>query len=136
MEAVVHLDTHVVVWLYAGALERLPKPAVALIESSTLAVSPAVALELQYLFEIKRITEPGREVLDDLRGRIDLQVDDLSFSTVVAAALTMSWTRDPFDRLITAHAQARDVLLLTADKSIQKHYSGAMWSRAKKGTNP
>jgi len=132
MEALVHLDTHVVVWLYAGEVARLPKPAAALIEASTLAVSPAVALELQYLFEIKRVTEPSDAVLKDLRGRIDLRVDDASFSAVVTEALGMSWTRDPFDRLITAHAQARDVRLLTADKTIHKHYPRAVWSRSKK----
>lgn len=132
MEAVVHLDTHVVVWLYAGEPERLSKVAAALIESSAVAISPAVVLELQYLHEIKRVTEPAGHVVDDLRGRIDLTVDDLAFSTVVTEALGLSWTRDPFDRLITAHARARDAILLSADKRIQKHYARATWARLKR----
>lgn len=132
MEAVVHLDTHVVVWLYAGELERLSKVAASLIESSAIAISPAVVLELQYLHEIKRVTEPAAHVVDDLRGRIDLHVDDIAFSTVVTDALTLSWTRDPFDRLITAHARARDAILLSADKTIHKHYPRTTWARLKR----
>jgi PIN domain nuclease of toxin-antitoxin system len=43
VEAVTHLDTHVVVWLYAGEVERFPDAARAALERDTLAVSPAVA---------------------------------------------------------------------------------------------
>lgn len=120
------------VWLYAGEPERLPKAAAALIESSALAISPAVVLELQYLHEIKRVTEPAGHVVDDLRGRIDLTVDDLAFSTIVTEARGLSWTRDPFDRLITAHARTRDAVLLSADITIQKHYRRTVWARLKR----
>ncbi len=132
MEGLVHLDTHVVVWLYAGEVERLPKAAATALESNAIAISPAVMLELQHLYEIKRITQRAEGVVDDLRGRIDLRIDDLAFSTVVSQALGLSWTRDPFDRLITAHARARDVILLSADTVIQKHYKRAMWTRLKR----
>lgn len=132
MEAVVHLDTHVVVWLYAGDLKRIPKAVREILETHTLAISPAVVLELQYLREIKRVTESANHVVEDLAGRIDLKIDDLSFASVVTQALKLSWTRDPFDRLITAHAQARDALLVTADGSIRRHYKKARWNRTKR----
>lgn len=132
MEAVAHLDTHVVVWLYAGDLKRIPKLVRAVLESSALAISPAVVLELQYLHEIKRVTEPAESVVQDLAGRIDLTVEDASFASVVTQALTQRWTRDPFDRLITSHAMARDVQLVTADRSIQRHYKKATWSRTRR----
>ena len=45
----IHLDTHVVCWLYAGRLELLSPAARGAIERATLAVSPMVGLELQYL---------------------------------------------------------------------------------------
>jgi PIN domain nuclease of toxin-antitoxin system len=132
MEAVAHLDTHVVVWLYAGEVERIPAEVRARIESSDLVISPAVVLELQYLFEIHRITELAAKVVADLQDRIGLVVSDLSFEKVAAVATSLSWTRDPFDRLIVAQAQAHGVALITADKAIRKHYATAMWGRSKR----
>jgi PIN domain nuclease of toxin-antitoxin system len=129
VETVVHLDTHVLVWLYAGEVDRFPKESRERIERATLAISPAAILELEYLFEIRRITERADVVVRDLSGRIGVRVDDAPFAAVVAAATTFSWTRDPFDRLIVAHAKTRDVALITADKTIRKHFSSAVWDR-------
>ena len=52
----IYLDTHVVVWLYAGDTERLSVHARQHIESNELLVSPIVLLELAYLKELGRIT--------------------------------------------------------------------------------
>lgn len=128
MEAVAHLDTHVVVWLYAGDLKRFPQQVQAHLESHALHVSPAVVLELQYLFEIKRVSEPAAAVIADLERRIGLRVIDHSFQQVVSMATELDWTRDPFDRLIVAHAAAHDAPLVSKDRSIRKHYSAALWS--------
>lgn len=54
----IHLDTHVVVWLRAGDTKRL-RPVSRLI-GGEVAVSPFVVLELQALFEVGRIRETGR----------------------------------------------------------------------------
>lgn len=132
MEAVVHLDTHVVVWLYAGELERFPRPAAELLESARLLASPAVVLELQYLFEIGRVTDSAQAVVADLQGRLGLAIDDAPFPHVAWTATDLAWTRDPFDRLIVAQAKAQDCQLLTADKTIHKHYRKALWSRARR----
>jgi PIN domain nuclease of toxin-antitoxin system len=45
--AVIYLDTHVVVWLYAGDLELLPQEVRELLEGEELVISPMVELELQ-----------------------------------------------------------------------------------------
>jgi PIN domain nuclease of toxin-antitoxin system len=132
METVAHLDTHVVVWLYAGDLERIPADVRARIESCELAISPAVILELQYLFEIRRITETAEIVLADLEDRIGLSVSDLPFEKVATVATKLHWTRDPFDRLIVAQALAHGAALITADKSIRKHCAAAVWGRSKR----
>jgi PIN domain nuclease of toxin-antitoxin system len=109
MAAVVHLDTHVVAWLFAGDLQRLPGAVRRLIERSSLAISPMVELELQYLFEIGRTTQPGRVVVYDLADRIGLAVSDNPFPQLVAGAAHLDWTRDPFDRLIVGQPRlARD----------------------------
>jgi len=37
------------------------------------------------------------------------------------------WTRDPFDRLIVAHAIKANCNLLTKDEKIRKNYAHAVW---------
>lgn len=102
-QSVVYLDTHIVCWLYEGDVERLSEPAAESVESSEcLLVSPMVDLELQYLYEIGRISRGSEEILATLAEDIGLQVSDAPFSLVVREAKRINWTRDPFDRLITA----------------------------------
>ena len=47
----IYLDTHVVVWLYAGLTEKFSDPTRELINSHEITISPIVRLELQYLYE-------------------------------------------------------------------------------------
>ena len=132
METVAHLDTHIVVWLYAGEIERLPKEAHAHLETHDLQISPAVVLELQYLFEVRRVTEPAVSVVTALESTLGLTVSTLSFQRVVATAVEQTWTRDPFDRLIVAQAQAEGVSLVTADKLIRRHYPRTLWGKKRR----
>lgn len=53
------LDTHVVAWLHAGLVERLPPHARELLEDEDLGMSQMVCLELEYLHEIGRLSEPS-----------------------------------------------------------------------------
>jgi PIN domain nuclease of toxin-antitoxin system len=39
----------------------------------------------------------------------------------------MKWTRDPFDRLITAQAALGESTLLTKDDTIRTNYANAVW---------
>jgi PIN domain nuclease of toxin-antitoxin system len=123
----IYLDTHVVAWLYAGELDRLPQPVRELLEEEQVVISPMVELELQYLYESGRTTMPGREVVAALAEEIGLGRCGLPFAQVVAGALGESWTRDPFDRLIVAQASARRLPLLTRDQAIHDHYDEAIW---------
>jgi PIN domain nuclease of toxin-antitoxin system len=125
--AVIYLDTHVVVWLYAGDLELLPQEVRELLEGEELVISPMVELELQYLYESGRTTQPGRVVVDTLDEEIGLARCGLPFGQVIAAALNQDWTRDPFDRVIVAQARARRLPLLTRDQTIRDHYREAIW---------
>ena len=50
-----YLDTHVVVWLYQKDVKRISAVARKLIETEDLLISPAVLLEMEYLFEIGKI---------------------------------------------------------------------------------
>lgn len=123
----IHLDTQVVVWVYGSQPQRLSGTAVRLLEDEPLGVSPMVELELEYLFEIGRVSGPPAEVFDQLRPRLDLRLSSTSFAEIVAAAVPLTWTRDPFDRLIVANALADDARLLTADRRILDHLPEAVW---------
>jgi PIN domain nuclease of toxin-antitoxin system len=124
---VVHLDTHVVVWLYSGLLDLIPSPITTAINENSLRVSPMVSLEIQYLYETRRIAIQADTILEDLDLRIGLRLDRLSFARVARQALLEKWTRDPFDRIIVAQARIRQVPLITKDKTIRNHYKNARW---------
>ena len=123
----IYLDTHVVAWLYAGKIEKLSEQAKELINSYDILISPVVRLELQYLFEIKRITDNANEIVSDLSDRIGLNICDKSLNTIVSSALGFSWTRDPFDRIIVANAAVNQNILVTKDPRILENYDNAMW---------
>ena len=123
----IYLDTHVVVWLYAGKIKKLSEQAKELINGYEVIISPVVRLELQYLFEIQRITDEANEIVSDLSDRIGLKMCDKSFNTIVSGALDFSWTRDPFDRIIVANAAVNHNILVTKDQNILENYEKAMW---------
>lgn len=114
----IHLDTHVVVWLASGDLARIPDTTLELVECEDVGVSPMVRLELAYLHEIGRIAHAATAVLDELRRSIGLVEDATSFADVVDHASAITWTRDPFDRVIVAQALAAGCRLATADRAI------------------
>jgi PIN domain nuclease of toxin-antitoxin system len=115
------------VWLYAGIIENLSEQAKELINDHEIFISPVVRLELQYLFEIQRITVEANAILFDLSDRIGLKYCEKDFNTIVSAALDCSWTRDPFDRLIVANATVDQDFLVTKDQNIIENYENAVW---------
>jgi PIN domain nuclease of toxin-antitoxin system len=123
----IYLDTHIVVWLYAGLTDKLSNLAKSLINEHELYVSQIVRLELQYLYEIERIKDPSDTILADLFNRIGLRVCEKDFNLTIGQALEISWTRDPFDRLIVGNAMINTNILLTKDKNILSNYPKATW---------
>ncbi len=126
-QTIAYLDTHVIVWLYAGEIARLGSRAKQAIEQHNLYFSPLVELELKYLHEVKKLTVGSNEILKELAGTIGLKIGHNPFSLVTHSALKMSWTRDLFDRLITAEAAINNDLLITSDRQILQHYPYAVW---------
>jgi PIN domain nuclease of toxin-antitoxin system len=98
-----------------------------LINQNDLFISPIVRLELQYLYEIKRITDSPNAIVTDLTTRIGLQIDGTDLNKIVSQAMTFSWTRDPFDRIIVANAGLNNHILVTKDSAILANYSLARW---------
>lgn len=114
-------------WLYEGADRRIPAAARALLESEESFVSPLVELELTYLYEVGRVTEPAATPLAALGRTIGLRTAEVSLSAVAKVATAIQWTRDPFDRMIAAQAIVADAPLVTADRTILEHLPLATW---------
>ena len=122
-----HLDTHVVLWLYDGEAALLSDAARTAIEVGSLELSPMVELEIQYLVEIGRFRDDPSKVIGTLASEFGLGMSATPFSRVIASARTLHWTRDAFDRLITAQAMHEGALLVTRDRRIRDNYPGAVW---------
>jgi PIN domain nuclease of toxin-antitoxin system len=114
---VILLDTNALLWLEIGHARARPLEKTI----SRLCISPATLLELQFLLELGRIrlknTAFVRELADDERWSLD----ELPVRAWFDEALNHGWTRDPFDRLIVAHALARGWKLATGDVNILEH---------------
>ena len=123
----IYLDTHVVIWLYAGLSEKLTDLAKILINENEIYISAIVRLELQYLYEIQRITDESDLIISDLSNRIGLKICDKNFNLIISQSLAINWTRDPFDRIITANANLNNNILITKDKNILANYIYAKW---------
>jgi len=128
MASLIYLDTHVAAWMFAGRIDLIPERVRALLDEHDLMISPAVKLELQYLFEIGRTAEPAKVVIEGLGREVGLKVCDLPYAEVVEVALDQSWTRDPFDRVIVSQAALRGVSLVTRDRLIRDHFQDAVWA--------
>ncbi|MGF1676146.1 MAG: type II toxin-antitoxin system VapC family toxin [Rivularia sp. (in: cyanobacteria)] len=100
----IYLDTHVVAWLYSDLTDKLTDLAKTLINDNEVYISAIVRLELQYLYEIKRITDEPDVIISNLSEEIGLKICNKNFNDIICVTLTITWTRDPFDRIITANA--------------------------------
>jgi PIN domain nuclease of toxin-antitoxin system len=99
-----------------------------LIDEHEIHVSPIAILELAYLHEIGKARDSAREMLAALQRSIGLRVADVSLAELAQAAVGLSWTRDPFDRLIAAHAIVAGAPLITADETIRENLPLATWN--------
>jgi PIN domain nuclease of toxin-antitoxin system len=108
------LDTNAVIWLHRG-----DRRAAGLAQRATrLYASPATILELQFLIEAGglrlRAGASVTQLIHDDRWVID---DPVSAAWFEKASKT-GFTRDPFDRLIVAHARPRHWRLATGDRAL------------------
>jgi PIN domain nuclease of toxin-antitoxin system len=123
-----YVDTGVAVWLAEANLAKLSQKALSLIQTAELRISPMAVVELQYLYEIRRIIVKPQEILLKLNVEIGLTVCNHPFPIIAETALGETWSRDPFDRMIVAHAKANGAApLLTKDELIRENYHNARW---------
>lgn len=126
--SIAYLDTHIAGWLYGGEGQRLTEEAKRQIERNDLLISPMVLLEFQLLRERKRISKEPMAIYNELQARLGVNLCSFPFSAIIAEALSCTWTRDPFDRIIVSQAKANGhAVLITADHEIRQHYPSAKW---------
>lgn len=123
----IYLDTHVLVYLYQGDFSLLSPRATKMIETEPCLISGVVALELEYLFESGRTKYAGKKIIDYLSKYLDLKICPMPNNIIALKAMELTWTRDPFDRLIVANAACEAKPLLTKDRLIQANYPLAVW---------
>lgn len=70
---------------------------------------------------------PTVEVLGFLGSTLGLTVAQIGFAPLCATAVGLTWTRDPFDRLLAAHSIAAGLPLLTKDRSLLENLDLAFW---------
>lgn len=123
----IHLDTNVVIWFVTAQEHRLSGPALEALLREPPTLSPIVVLELQLLHDIGRIPLQPEAVLERLRSRVAMEISQTSFDRVISAARPLTWTRDPFDRLVCAAAIADGAGLITSDRHIRQHLPNVIW---------
>jgi PIN domain nuclease of toxin-antitoxin system len=107
------LDTNALIWLDHGHPRTRPLSKI----GRTLYISPATLLELQFLLEAGRVRLRSGSI--PLLGDDDRwTLDDPPAASWFETALDLGWTRDPFDRLILAHARLRGWRLATGDAAL------------------
>ena len=115
------LDTHFILWITAdtGRLKDFPW----LDRYQPWGVSPVSLLEIQYLAEIGRIQVQNPQFSNALANDPRFVIDEISLLSLMRRAIELTWTRDPFDRLIAAHSSVRRLPLCTTDRNIRLHHS-------------
>ena len=121
------VDTNVMIWLYGGMFDKISSAAQSFIKISNIVASPMSILELRYLQEVRKISVSGPEIIKHLHKEIGLHVDSPELLSITDAAMDLSWTRDPFDRLIVAHASMHGAFLISSYRRIATYYKLAIW---------
>lgn len=114
------LDTHFVLWIVTGAdrLRSFPW----LDRYRPWGVSPVSLLEIQYLAEIGRIEIQNPQFTDALVEDSRFVIDEIPLVPLMRRAIELTWTRDPFDRLIAAHSSVRRLPLCTTDRNVRENH--------------
>jgi PIN domain nuclease of toxin-antitoxin system len=121
------LDTHAVIFLWEGRTEVFGAGSREILEQSQLLISPLVRLEMGFLKEVGKLKAEPDQILGSLTSDYGAVLTDDSLEALVPLAMPLSWTRDPFDRLLVATALLHQAPLVTRDARIHEHFPGAVW---------
>jgi PIN domain nuclease of toxin-antitoxin system len=113
------LDTHFLLWIVGGSRRLTEFEWID--RYRPWGVSPVSFLELAYLGEAGRI-DVKAEFLDLVLSDPRFDVDDITLLAMIRHAIPLTWTRDPFDRLLAAHSSARRVPFCSVDENVVRHH--------------
>lgn len=119
------IDTCVAIYLYEGMETKFSTKALSAIDKKDIWYSPFVSLELKYLEECSKI-KSHKIVISFLEEVLCASQAQIGLSELIAQSLEESWTRDPFDRCIVAHAKMTESILITSDKKIQNNFNSCL----------
>lgn len=115
------LDTHFLLWI------TIDEPRLAqfpwLERYAIWGVSPVSFLEVQYLAEVGKLDVDIDAFTIAVMNDPRFIVDEVPLLTLIQRALPLGWTRDPFDRLLAAHSNARRSPLCTVDRTIRNNHT-------------
>ena len=115
------LDTHFLIWIVTRSKRLKAFPWLG--DYRPWGVSPVSLLEIQFLSEIGRLDVRNPEFTETLKKDPRFALDEVSLVALVEKALSLEWTRDPFDRMIAAHSLARRVPVCTLDTVLGVRHS-------------
>ncbi|HEV7784173.1 MAG TPA: PIN domain-containing protein [Thermoanaerobaculia bacterium] len=114
------LDTHFVLWIVTGADRLSAFPWID--RYRPWGVSPISLLEVQFLSEIGRVEVKNPQFTEALAEDPRFIIDEIPSVALIRRAIELTWTRDPFDRLIAAHSSLRRLPLCTVDRNIRSFH--------------
>lgn len=114
------LDTHFVLWIVTGADRLRSFPWIE--RYRPWGVSPVSLLEIQYLAETGRIEIQNPRFTEALVEDPRFVIDEVPLVPLMRRAIELTWTRDPFDRLIAAHSSVRRLPLCTTDRNVRENH--------------
>lgn len=72
--------------------------------------------------EIGRVKVQNPQFADALAEDPRFVIDEIPLVPLIRRAIELTWTRDPFDRLIAAHSSVRRLPLCTTDRTVRSHH--------------
>ena len=113
------LDTHVLLWWLADALELPDVIKDRLDHELDVRVSAATIWEIAIKQALGKITAP--EDLPELVSESGFRALPIEFAHAVAAGRLPPIHQDPFDRMLVAQARCEDLTLVTKDPFCQQY---------------
>lgn len=121
------LDTHAAIFLWQRSLQLFAARGTALLEEAALYLSPVVRLEMALLEETGKLAVSPDTILGGLAAEFGVLFSVDAMEAVVGHAVALTWTRDPFDRLLVATAELHKAPFITRDERIRRHCKRAVW---------
>lgn len=125
-----YFDTNAAVWISGRETRQYVsrRALEAIASAEQLLISPMAVFEMKALHRKNKIEYTPAEIVMVLQEQLGVEVCSIPFSTIVSGAMSIQWTTDPGDILITANAMVNgNAGLITSDRVIRANYDAAIW---------